>query len=80
MQFGYGTVFLTGQQFFLASEAPVRQTEFKTMIITFAITCFAQLGIWVYLVWLNKGKERKLRESGGEEVYARNDEFLGLTD
>lgn len=58
----------------------VYQTGFKTMIVTFAIACLAPLGMWVYLTWLNQRKETKLRESGGESVYAPNEELLDLTD
>jgi ACS family allantoate permease-like MFS transporter len=30
--------------------------------------------------WLNRRKEKFLRESGGEDVYVRNEEFMDLTD
>ncbi|KAH8803568.1 major facilitator superfamily domain-containing protein [Xylogone sp. PMI_703] len=80
MFLGYATGFIIGPQFFISSEAPKYQTGFKTMIITFGTTTFVPLGLWVYLTWLNKRKEAKLLASGRENVYARNEEFLDLTD
>lgn len=80
MFFGYATGFIIGPQFFLSSEAPVYPTGFKTMIITFGTASLGPLGLWAYLGWLNGKRERMLRESGNENVYARNEEFLDLTD
>lgn len=80
MFLGYATGFITGPQFFLAKEAPKYGTGFRTMIITFSIGCAAPLGLWVYLGWLNRKKEKFLRESRGEDIYVRNEEFMDLTD
>ncbi|KAF2104482.1 MFS general substrate transporter [Rhizodiscina lignyota] len=80
MFLGYATGFIIGPQFFLQSESPRYPTGFKTMMITFAISCIAPLCLWGYLTLLNRRKEARLVESGGENVYARNEEFLDLTD
>jgi hypothetical protein len=80
MFLGYPTGFIIGPQFFLAKEAPKYETGFKTMIISFSMGCAAPLGLWVYLGRLNRRKEKFLRESGGEDVYVMNEEFMDLTD
>ncbi|CZR58593.1 related to allantoate permease [Phialocephala subalpina] len=80
MFFGYATGFIVGPQFFLSSEAPAYPTGFKTMIITFGTACLGPLGLWAYLIWINRKREKMIRESGNENVYARNEEFLDLTD
>lgn len=80
MFLGYATGFIIGPQFFISSEAPSYPTGFKTMIITFGTTSFAPLGLWLYITYLNKRKAAKLVESGGENVYTRNEEFMDLTD
>jgi ACS family allantoate permease-like MFS transporter len=80
MFLGYATGFIIGPQFFISSEAPKYPTGFKTMIITFGTTTFVPLCLWVYLTWLNRRKGARLVQSGGENVYTRNEEFLDLTD
>lgn len=80
MFLGYATGFIVGPQFFLQSESATYPTGFMTMIITFAISCLSPLGLYVYLTQRNRMKECKPRESGAENVYARNEEFLDLTD
>lgn len=80
MFLGYATGFIIGPQFFITKEAPKYQTGFTTMIITFGTTTFVPLGLWAYLTMLNKRKQARLVESGRENVYARNEEFLDLTD
>jgi len=77
---GYATGFIIGPQFFLQNESPQYPTGFKTMMITFAIACFAPLGLRLYFMWLNRRKEAWIVASGAEDVYARNEEFLDLTD
>lgn len=77
---GYATGFIIGPQFFLKGEAPVYPTGFKTMIVTFATATLGPVGLWVYLGWVNKERERMVREGGNENVYVRNEEFLDLTD
>jgi ACS family allantoate permease-like MFS transporter len=64
----------------LAKGASEYGTGFKTMTITFSMGCAAPLGSWVHLGWLNRRKKGVLRESGGEDVYIRNEEFMDLTD
>ncbi|EXJ79503.1 hypothetical protein A1O1_08767 [Capronia coronata CBS 617.96] len=80
MFLGYATGFIIGPQFFLSSEAPIYPTGFKTMLITFTLLTVAPVGLFVYLTWLNKQKQKHLIQAGGEHVYAHNEEFLDLTD
>lgn len=78
MFLGYATGFIIGPQFFLQSESPKYPTGFKTMIITFAISCVAPLCLYTYLTVLNRRKDAKVTEEGSENVYTRNEEFLDL--
>ncbi|KAK5022231.1 hypothetical protein LTS07_010311 [Exophiala sideris] len=80
MFLGYATGFIIGPQFFLASEAPVYQTGFRTMLITFTLLTAAPVGMYAYLTWQNKTRDAAIMHSGGENIYTENEEFLDLTD
>jgi len=80
MFLGYATGFIIGPQFFLTSEAPIYQTGFKTMLITYTLLTVAPIGMYAYLTWRNKMKQTAMIASGEENVYAPNEEFLDQTD
>jgi MFS family permease len=80
MFLGYATGFIIGPQFFLSSEAPVYQTGFRTMLITFTLLTVAPIGMYAYLTWKNRKRDAAIVQGGGENVYTENEEFLDLTD
>ena len=80
MFLGYSTGFIIGPQFFLNSEAPVYQTGFRTMLITFTLLTAAPIGMYAYLTRQNRKRDAAIMHSGGDNVYTENEEFLDLTD